>query len=134
MFKKFVYLVLGLILILALELVINTFRAPVDLGESERFTEKELRSAVLVIRLDCLTDPDYRLRNLRYIGDELSLIRQEYLSNFPEEYGDFDECAVFMADFHSPRHWSKAADDLDWEIVLGRKAGGSWRILRQGES
>ncbi len=132
--KKLFSMIRGLFLILALELVINTFRAPVDLGESERFTEKELRSAVLVIRLDCLTDPDYRLRKLRYVGDAMSLIRQEYLSSFPEEYGEFDECAVFLADFHSPRHWSKAADDLNWEIILGRKAGGSWRILRQGES
>ncbi len=67
---------LALFLILALEFVVTTFRAPAELGESKLYSEEDLRSAVLVIRLDCLTDLDYRLSRLRYAGDEVSLIRQ----------------------------------------------------------
>ena len=130
--KKLFLIVLALFLILALEFVVTTFRAPAELGESKLYSEEDLRSAVRVIRLDCLTDLDYRLSRLRYAGDEVSLIRQEYFINFQEEYGEFDECAVFLADFFSPRHVGKEPDDTDWELVLARKSGGRWRILTQG--
>ncbi len=131
--KKLFYFVLAVFVLTALEICITTFRATVNLGESSLYTEKDLRSAVFVIQLDCLTDRDYYLKRLRYMGDEQSLIKGDYYSHFQDEYGEFDECAVFTADYHSPRHWSREPDDTDWELILVRKSGGRWRILTQGE-
>ena len=131
--KKLFYFVLAIFLLTALEVAVTTFGAKVELGESKLYSEKDLKSAVFAIQLDCLTDRDYYLKRLRYMGDEQSLIKREYYSHFQEEFGEFDECACFMADYHSPRHGSREPDDTDWELILGRKIGGRWRILTQGE-
>ena len=57
-----------------------------------------------------------------------------------EEAGDaevhFDQCIMFISDFHSPKEgceaWEADQEYEGWQWWLGRPDGGDWKLMTWG--
>ena len=108
-------------------------KAEIDYGESERFSQDELKSAVVSIKCQFAFWDGCDLKSIRYAGDEA--VTEENLSQLKAKNPDLkeDQVAGFLMDFHTsenkgntvfkPNHdytdyqWWLANTDDGWEIL-----------------
>ena len=101
--KKFLIFVLTLILALPLCGIAAAQEngAIIDLSESEIFSQEDLQAAVDVILAEFSTWEGTEMHLITYAGDEQSLAELDYVKKNYEE--DYDEAAVFLSAFRSPK-------------------------------
>lgn len=109
----------------------------IDYGNSEIYTEEELKEAVIQIKCKFAFWEGCELHSITYAGDEaftdenLEWLRQNGENN------DFTQVAEFLMDFHSPEDVGELTFNSDQEYTgyqwwLARTADGGWEIVDWG--
>lgn len=109
----------------------------VDYGTSELYTKEDMDAAIKAIEDEIGTWEGVELHNIRFTDDQTCKDNVSYVN----ELGNgetFDECIVFLTDFHSPvdppqpTAWEADTEYTDYQWYLGRAKGGDWKILTMG--
>lgn len=126
----------ALMCLIIIPLPTSVKNAEVNYQTSQIYTKEDMDEAIAVVK-DEFKGEEYfegcRMDKIVYDGDEISL---RELESFKERNLDYDECIVFKT--YSTR--SKVAYFQDsWApeedmfiFMLGRKDGGSWKVVSSG--
>ncbi len=144
--KKASILCLAL-LILALSLsacagIFGSPSYPIDYGESQIFTQRQLEDAVSQIQREFRSWKGCELHAISYAGDQFSTLDNlVWLTEQAESKGlngEFTECALFLTDFHSPMEednpdgWIPDYEFSDWQWWLGCTEDGRMILVDCG--
>ena len=110
---------------------------------SEIYTEKEINSAISVIKKDfALSWSGCTLREIGYAGDEINrqwsedyLVRQH--EDFEESWGTFDQVLVLISSFDVDGSGGDGSLNANstytgWNWILVRDGNGPWRHVDHG--
>lgn len=102
--------------------------------DSSLYTQEDFLSAAKTVKAyfsEKADGAERTLREISYAGDTKTLAEQEYILSF----GDYDEGIVLLSTFDvgkSTGPFEPNSTYTDWQWFLGRKNGGSWKIVTQG--
>ncbi len=109
----------------------------IDLGNSEIYTQDELKDAVIQIKCKFASLAGCELKSIRYAGD--GAVNDENLNRMNEidNGAGYTQVAEFMMDFHTPKNPESLTleadrDYTDYNWWLARTADGGWNIVSFG--
>lgn len=108
----------------------------IELGDSDYYTEEQLKDAVVQIKCKFASYPGCELHSIRYAGDETNLETNIARMNAIAGEDKYVECAEFLMDFHTP---AEGTDTLkpdeeykDYQWWLAREADGGLELVTWG--
>ena len=108
----------------------------IDHGRSYLFTDREMDSAIALIREEFDSWEGCELHSIRYAGDSCNSRKNVRWLNSLSGGRRFTECIAFLSDFHSPVEgsgaWNPDTEYVDWQWWLGRGEDGEWVLLTWG--
>ena len=110
----------------------NESGAIIDLGESKIFSQEDLQSAVDAILAEFSTWEGTEMHLVTYAGDVQSLSELEYVK---KHYEGYDEVAVFLSAFRSPKEQYGAwepDEEYTYSWCAARKDKGEWNLINWG--
>lgn len=117
----------------------------VDYGDSKVFTYREIDNCIAVIN-ERLTEMGCTLKNVRYVGDEISNSKEniKYMNELAKGNKfkkKFTQCMMFKTDFQSPPDphdgkptaWNYDSEYKDYEWYFGfYEVDGEWKLMTWG--
>ena len=113
----------------------NVGNVRIETVDSALYTQQDIDDAVAVILEDFKAFTDCTLTRIAYAGDEITQKETEWHREGYESWGDFDELIILFSDFtvDSDRNDSMMKGSYtDWNWILVRQDGGSWRHVDHG--
>ncbi len=130
--KKYRTILFAIVLALA-AVVLYLAVKPVSLklGESDLFTEDDIKSAMECVVEDFKSLQRCKLFSLTYPGDAKSLREKEYQIKNGPQYDEYIVIhSVFLPPISGGGAWQKGLYTWDW--ILGRNDGGAWTVISKG--
>lgn len=114
----------------------NVENAEIDYGVSEKYSKKDIDSAIQVVFDEFRTWIGFELYSINYPGDEYCDEDELEYCNSLREGAEFVDCIVFYSSFRTPPHSTEGFEadsyEWDWSWHLAREADGKWELLTWG--
>lgn len=109
----------------------------IDYGNSEIYTEDELKDAVIQIKCKFAFWDGCELKSIRYAGDDSASNENLERMNEVAPDGNYTQAAEFLMDFHSSENaggttFEPDKEYTDYQWWLARTADGGWDIVTFG--
>lgn len=109
----------------------------IDYGTSEKYTEDELKDAVIQIKCKFAFWGDVDLKSIKYAGDEAVTDENLAWMNELDPDANYTQVVEFLMDFHTPENVGELTlnadfDYTDFQWWLARTSDGGWDVVSFG--